>query len=190
VGKQAKIYVAGHKGLVGSALLKVLGQQGYANFVRKEFSELNLNGQAAVNANYHPENSHVLLALIRCFHEAKAEGKPFVNAWGTGEPRREFYYSEDMAEACVFLMNNYEGSEIVNIGCGQDMTIRELYRLVAEIIGYQGEIRWDRSRPGGTLQKMLDVTHLHRLGFNKHTPLSEGIRLSYQDFLDKSDIRK
>jgi len=142
------------------------------------------------NDNYHPLNSHVLPALIRRFHEAREEGRPYVEAWGTGSPRREFYYSEDMAAACIFLMETYDGSEIVNIGCGQDMTIRELTALVAKTVGYQGQIRWDESKPDGTPRKLLDVSRLHGLGWTKHTPLEEGLKMAYRDFLENPKIRK
>ena len=142
------------------------------------------------NDNYHPLNSHVLPALIRRFHQAKRENKPFVEAWGTGSPRREFYYSEDMAAACIFLMETYDGSQMVNIGCGQDMTIRELTVLVAQTVGYQGQIRWDGSKPDGTPRKLLDVSRLHALGWTRHTPLEEGLKLAYRDFLENPKIRK
>jgi GDP-L-fucose synthase len=142
------------------------------------------------NDNYHPLNSHVLPALIRRFHQAKIENKPFVEAWGTGSPRREFYYSEDMAAACIFLMETYDGSQMVNIGCGQDMTIRELTVLVAQTVGYQGQIRWDGSKPDGTPRKLLDVSRLHALGWTRHTPLEEGLKLAYRDFLENPKIRK
>lgn len=142
------------------------------------------------NDNYHPLNSHVLPALIRRFHEAKTGNKPWVEAWGTGSPRREFYYSEDMAEACIYLMETYDGGEIVNIGCGQDMTIKELTGLVAKTVGYRGEIRWDASKPDGTPKKLLDVSRLRALGWTKHTPLEEGLKLAYDDYLNNPDIRK
>jgi len=310
--KNSKIYVAGHTGLVGSAMLKILKAKGYSNLVLRDMNELNLRDQAAVNRffeqekpeyvflaaamvggihanntypadfiydnlliecnvvhasylnrvkkllflgssciyprecpqpmkeeylltgpleptnepyavakiagikmcqaynrqygtkfisvmptnlygpndNYHPLNSHVLPALIRRFHEAKTGNKPFVEAWGTGSPRREFYYSEDMAEACIFLMETYDGTEIVNIGCGQDLTIKELTELVAQAVGYKGQIRWDASKPDGTPQKLLDVSRLHALGWTKHTPLEEGLKLAYADFLNNPKIRK
>lgn len=310
--KNSKIYVAGHAGLVGSAMLKQLKEKGYRNFILRNMDELNLRDQAAVgeffkaekpeyvflaaalvggihanntypadfiydnlliecnvinasylngvkkllflgssciyprecpqpmkeeylltgpleptnepyavakiagikmcqaynkqygtrfisvmptnlygpNDNYHPLNSHVLPALIRRFHEAKEANRPYVEAWGTGTPRREFYYSEDMAAACIFLMETYDGSEIVNIGCGQDMTIRELTGLVAKTVDYKGEIRWDESKPDGTPRKLLDVTRLHGLGWTKHTPLEEGLKLAYRDFLENPRIRK
>ena len=310
--KNAKVYVAGHAGLVGSALLKKLREQGYSNFLIRDKKDLNLRDQAAVNSffdrekpeyvflaaalvggihannpspadfiydnlliecniiqaahviqvkkllflgssciyprncpqpmkeeylltgpleptnepyavakiagikmcqaynrqygtkfisvmptnlygpndNYHPDNSHVLPALISRFHKAKLEHKPWVEAWGTGSPRREFYYSEDMAEACIYLMQNYEDSQIVNIGCGQDLTIKELTILVAMAVGYQGEIRWNPAKPDGMPQKLLDVSRLHGLGFTRHTPLEEGLKLAYHDFLTNANIRK
>jgi GDP-L-fucose synthase len=133
--------------------------------------------------NYDPMNSHVLPALIRRFHEAREEGLPAVEAWGTGSPKREFMYSDDMADACIFLMKNYSGSAIVNIGTGEDITIRELSEMVAEAVGYRGEIRWDTSKPDGSPRKLLDVSRLHGLGWKHSTPLKEGIRLAYEDFL-------
>lgn len=137
------------------------------------------------NDNYDPMNSHVLPALIRRFHEARVNEKPFVEVWGTGSPRREFLYSDDLGEACVFLMENYNGSEIINIGTGEDVTIRELTNLIAEVTGYQGEIRWDTSKPDGTPRKLLDVSRLHSLGWKHRTSLREGLRLAYEDFLRK-----
>ena len=142
------------------------------------------------NDNYHPLNSHVLPALIRRFHEAKTEGHPEVTAWGTGAPRREFLYSEDMADACVYLMNRYEGNEIVNIGCGQDRTISELTELVAATVGYKGQIVWDHTKPDGMPRKLLDVTRLHGLGWNKYTPIETGLALAYRDYLENQNIKK
>jgi GDP-L-fucose synthase len=141
------------------------------------------------NDNYDPVTSHVLAALIRRFYEAKIDKRPFVEAWGTGTPRREFMYSDDMAEACVFLMNSYNGNKIVNIGTGEDITIRELADLVAEVVGYQGEIRWDTSKPDGTPRKLLDVSFLHSLGWKHKTSLKEGLRLTYQDFLKTNQTK-
>jgi GDP-L-fucose synthase len=135
------------------------------------------------NDNYDPMNSHVLPALIRRFHEAKISKVPFVEAWGTGSPRREFMYSGDMAEACVFLMDNYEGNRIVNIGTGEDITIRELTDLMAEAVGYTGKIRWDPTKPDGVPRKLLDVSFLHSLGWKHKTSLKDGLRLTYQDFI-------
>lgn len=135
------------------------------------------------NDNYHPTHSHVLPALIRRFHEAKVDNLPYVTCWGTGKPLREFLYVDDLADACVFLMNNYSGNETVNLGTGKELTIKELTELVAKIIGYTGEIRWDSSKPDGTPRKLLDVSKLESLGWHYKTELEEGIRLSYQDFL-------
>ena len=135
------------------------------------------------NDNYDFMTCHVLPALIRRFHEAKIDKRPFVEVWGTGTPHREFMYSEDMAEASVFLMNNYDGNKIVNVGTGEDITIRELTDLVAEVSGYKGEIRWDTTKPDGTPRKLLDVSFLHSMGWKHQTPLKEGLHLTYQDFL-------
>ena len=135
------------------------------------------------NDNYHPIHSHVLPALIRRFHEAKVDNLPYVTCWGTGKPLREFLYVDDLADACVFLMNNYSGNETVNLGTGKELTIKELTELVAKVIGYTGEIRWDSSKPDGTPRKLLDVSKLESLGWHYKTELEDGIRLSYQDFL-------
>ena len=135
------------------------------------------------NDNYHPTHSHVLPALIRRFHEAKVDNLPYVTCWGTGKPLREFLYVDDLADACVFLMNNYSGNETVNLGTGKELTIMELTELVAKVIGYTGEIRWDSSKPDGTPRKLLDVSKLESLGWHYKIELEEGIRLSYQDFL-------
>lgn len=135
------------------------------------------------NDNYHPAHSHVLPALIRRFHEAKVDNLPYVTCWGTGKPLREFLYVDDLADACVFLMNNYSGNETVNLGTGKELTIKELTELVAKVIGYTGEIRWDFSKPDGTPRKLLNVSKLESLGWHYKTELEDGIRLSYQDFL-------
>jgi len=307
----AKIYVAGHRGLVGSAIVRALAAQGYTNLVARTHAELDLENQAAVHAffeserpeyvflaaalvggihansaypadfiynnllievnvihaaqrtgakkllflgssciypraapqpmreehlltgeleptnepyavakiagiklcqsynqqygtdfiavmptnlygpndNYHPENSHVLPALIRRFHEAKIADAPFVTAWGTGSPRREFLYSDDCADACVFLMRHYSGNDIVNIGTGEDLTIRELTEMVALTVGYQGEIRWDPARPDGTPRKLLDVSRLRGLGWRHKHPLHEGLQRTYADFLGRTEAQ-
>ena len=132
--------------------------------------------------NYHPTNSHVIPALLRKFHEAKQRGDANVTVWGTGTPRREFLYSDDMADACVFLMERYEGSEIVNIGTGEEVTIRELTNLVAQAVGYTGEVRWDRTKPDGMERKLLDVSRLHGMGWRHRTTLEEGLRLTLEDY--------
>ena len=137
------------------------------------------------NDNYHPENSHVLPALIRRFHEAKASGAESVTCWGDGSPLREFLYVDDLAELCVFLMNNYSGSETVNAGTGQEITIKGLTELVADVVGYTGTILWDKSKPNGTPRKVMDTSKAEALGWKPKTGLHEGIRLAYEDFKSK-----
>ena len=136
--------------------------------------------------NYHPEYSHVVAALIRRFHEAKLSGAASVAVWGTGTPRREFLYVDDMADACVHLMKTYSDGELVNIGTGEDIAIADFARLVATVVGYRGEITFDVSRPDGTPQKLLDVTRLAQLGWRARTSLQDGIRLAYQAYLNES----
>ena len=269
--KNAKIYVAGHRGMVGSAIVRELQRQGYNNLVFRTHKELDLTRQEPVeeffkaekpeyvfmpagkvggiianqngladfmyenmmmamnvihsaymvgvkkleflgssciyprmapqpmpesclltgvptnlygpNDNYHPLHSHVLPALIRRFHEAKEAGAPSVTCWGDGSPLREFLYVDDLANLCVFLMNNYSGDETVNAGTGKELTIKELTELVAKVIGYEGEILWDTSKPNGTPRKLLDVSKATALGWTYKTELEDGIRLSYHDFL-------
>jgi GDP-L-fucose synthase len=141
-----------------------------------------------VNDNYHPKNSHVLPALIRRFHEAKLSGVPQVTIWGTGSPRREFLFADDLAEACLFLMNNYSDKDIVNIGCGEDVTIKELAETVKTIIGYEGALVFDTSKPDGTPRKLMDVSKIHSLGWHHTTALADGIKIAYQDFLTKQQV--
>ena len=136
------------------------------------------------NDNYHPEYSHVLPALIRRLHEAKIEGKEVVVCWGDGTPLREFLYVDDLANLCVFLMNNYSGNETVNAGTGKELTIKELTELVAKVIKYEGRIEWDTSKPNGTPRKLLNVTKATNLGWTYKTELEDGIRLTYEDFLN------
>lgn len=172
----------------GYALAKISGLK-YCEYLNRQYGTkyisvmpTNLYGP---NDNYHPEHSHVLPALIRRFHEAKINGLKEVTCWGDGTPLREFMYVEDMADACVFLMNNYEGNETVNIGTGKELTIKELTELVAKIVGYKGKINWDVSRPNGTPRKLLNVSKLHNLGWMHKTELEDGIELSYKDFLTR-----
>lgn len=303
--KQAKIFVAGHRGLVGSAILRTLKAQGYENILTRTHSELDLTNQAAVddlfkterpdyiflaaakvggiyanntypaefafsnmqiqnnivysawkynskkllflgssciypkfapqpiresellsgpleetnkayalakiagiimcqsynrqygtnfisvmptnlygpNDNYHPENSHVLPALIRRFHEAKVSNAPSVTIWGTGSALREFLYSDDLADACVFLMNNYNDDEIVNIGYGEEISIKNLALIVKEAVGYKGQIRFDTSKPDGTPRKLLDCSKLSGLGWKPKISLEEGLSITYTDFV-------
>ena len=133
--------------------------------------------------NYHPEYSQVVAALIRRFHEAKVAGAPEVVVWGTGTPRREFLYVDDLADACIHLMKTYSSDELVNIGTGEDITIAEFARMVAGAVGYRGAISFDPSRPDGTPRKLLDVSRLARLGWRAPTSLEDGIKLAYQAFL-------
>ena len=135
--------------------------------------------------NYHPDHSHVVAALIRRIHEAKLNRAAEVAVWGTGTPRREFLYVDDLADACVFLAKAYSQRDIINVGCGLDITIAELARLIAEIVGFSGRIVQDVSRPDGTPRKLVDVTKLHSLGWQPRTSLEEGLPLAYQDFLTR-----
>jgi GDP-L-fucose synthase len=142
------------------------------------------------NDNYDLENSHVLPAMIRKFQEAKERGDASLTLWGSGAPMREFLHADDLAEACVYLMETYSDAELVNIGTGIDVTIKELAETVKEIVGFSGVIQWDRTRPDGTPRKLMDVSKLHSLGWKHKIELKEGISLAYQDFLTNVSIRK
>ena len=142
------------------------------------------------NDNYDLENSHVLPAMIRKFQEAKERGDASMTLWGTGAPMREFLHADDLAEACVYLMETYSDAELVNIGTGIDVTIKELAETVKEIVGFTGTIQWDSTRPDGTPRKLMDVSKLHSLGWKHKIDLKEGIFLAYQDFLSNVTIRK
>jgi GDP-L-fucose synthase len=137
------------------------------------------------NDNYHPQNSHVLPALIRRFHEAKKQNIPTVTIWGTGSPKREFLFADDLAEACYYLMQNYNEEGLVNIGTGEDISIKDLALLVKKIIDYPGEINFDTTKPDGTPRKLMDVTKLHSKGWKHTIELEDGIKLAYQDYLTK-----
>ena len=169
------------------ALAKISGLK-YCEFLNRQYGTdyisvmpTNLYGP---NDNYHPEHSHVLPALIRRFHEAKVEGKKSVTCWGTGKPLREFLYVDDLANLCVFLMNNFSGNETVNAGTGKELSIKELTELVAKVVGYEGEILWDTTRPDVTPRKLLDVSKATALGWTYKTELEDGIALAYRDFLE------
>lgn len=169
------------------ALAKISGLK-YCEYLNRQYGTdyisvmpTNLYGP---NDNYHPTHSHVLPALIRRFHEAKEQGLDTVICWGDGSPLREFLYVDDLANLCVFLMNNYSGSETVNAGTGKELTIRELAGLIARVVGYEGEILWDTTKPNGTPRKLLDVSKAEKLGWKYKTELEEGIRLAYEDFLN------
>ncbi|MDE6295234.1 MAG: GDP-L-fucose synthase [Muribaculaceae bacterium] len=170
------------------ALAKISGLK-YCEYLNRQYGTdyisvmpTNLYGP---NDNYHPENSHVLPALIRRFHEAKEDGLESVTCWGDGSPLREFLYVDDLANLCVFLMNNYSGNETVNAGTGKELTIRELTEIVARVTGYEGRIEWDTTKPNGTPRKLLDVSKAAGLGWRYRTELEEGIRLAYADFLSR-----
>lgn len=137
------------------------------------------------NDNYHSEHSHVLPAMIRRFHEAKEQGLDSVTIWGTGSPKREFLFADDLAEACYYLMENYDEPGLINIGTGEDISIRDLAALIKKIIGFKGDIRYDVSKPDGTPRKLMDVSKLHSKGWRHTIELEEGIKLAYQDFLTK-----
>lgn len=169
------------------ALAKIAGLK-YCAYLNKQYDTdfisampTNLYGP---NDNYHPTHSHVLPALIRRFHEAKEAGAESVTCWGTGKALREFLYVDDLADACLFLMNNYSGDETVNVGTGKELSIKELTELVAKVVGYEGEILWDATKPDGTPRKLLDVSKLEKLGWKYNVDLEEGIKLAYADFLE------
>jgi len=171
----------------GYALAKISGLK-YCEYLNLQYGlpyislmPTNLYGP---NDNYHPEHSHVLPALIRRFHEAKVSGAPAVTCWGDGSPLREFLYVDDLANLCVFLMNNYDGAQTVNAGSGKELSIKALTEMVASVVGYTGRIEWDTTRPNGTPRKLLDVSKAASLGWTYKTELEEGIRLSYKDFLE------
>lgn len=173
------------------ALAKISGLK-YCEFLNKQYGTdyisvmpTNLYGP---NDNYHPEHSHVLPALIRRFHEAKENNLHEVVCWGDGSPLREFLYVDDLADLCVFLMNNYSGDETVNAGTGKEITIKELAELVAKIVGYKGKIVWDTTKPNGTPRKLLDVSKSKAMGWSYKIELEDGIKLAYDDFLH-NDMR-
>lgn len=169
------------------ALAKISGLK-YCEYLNRQYGAnyisvmpTNLYGP---NDNYHPTHSHVVPALIRRFHEAKIQRLPFVTCWGDGSPLREFMYVDDLADLCVFLMNNYSGNQTVNAGTGKEISIKKLTELVADVVGYSGEIRWDASKPNGTPRKLLDVSKAEKLGWKYKTELKEGLKLAYRDFLE------
>lgn len=169
------------------ALAKISGLK-YCEYLNRQYGTdyisvmpTNLYGP---NDNYHPTHSHVLPALIRRFHEAKESGAEEVTCWGDGSPLREFLYVDDLADLCVFLMNNYSGNETVNAGTGKEVTIKELTEIVADVVGYKGRILWNTDMPNGTPRKLLDVSKATALGWTYSTELPDGIRLAYEDFLN------
>ena len=140
--------------------------------------------------NYHPQNSHVLPALLRRFHEAKVDGAPEVAIWGSGKPLREFMFSDDLAEACVFLMEQYEDPQLINVGTGEEISILDLAKLIADIVGYKGKITFDSTKPDGTPRKLMDSARLHALGYKHKVSLRRGIELTYEEFkVQSSEFR-
>lgn len=173
------------------ALAKISGLK-YCEYLNRQYSTdfisvmpTNLYGP---NDNYHPEHSHVLPALIRRFHEAKENNLNEVVIWGTGTPLREFLYVDDLADACVYLMNTYSGNETVNLGTGKELSIKELAELVKKVVGFKGDISFDTTKPDGTPRKLLDVSKLEKLGWKYKTELEDGVKLAYEDFLN-NDMR-
>jgi GDP-L-fucose synthase len=142
------------------------------------------------NDNYHPQNSHVLPALNRRFHEAKQQGLESVTIWGTGSPKREFLFADDLAAACFYLMENYDEPGLVNIGTGEDLSIKELAELVKQTVGFEGQINFDTSKPDGTPRKLMDVSKLHSKGWKHTIELPQGISLAYKDFLSKQEVNQ
>ena len=165
--------------IAGIQLCKAYRKQHGANFIA--VMPTNLYGP---HDNFHPEHSHVLPALLRRFHEAQRDGLQEVTVWGSGTPKREFLHSDDLASACLFLMEHYDSPEIINIGWGQDCTIRELAEMIAKTVGYTGKLKWDDSRPDGTPRKVLDNRKLTALGWEPKISLQEGLRLTYQWYLE------
>ncbi|HUI44939.1 MAG TPA: GDP-L-fucose synthase [Nitrospirota bacterium] len=174
--------------IAGIKLCSALNRQYGTNFI--SVMPTNLYGP---NDNYHPENAHVIPMLLRRFHEAKMKGQPSVTVWGTGTPRREFLFSDDMADACVFIMENFSSSdigELINIGAGKDFTISELADLIKKAVGFNGAIEFDSTKPDGTPRKLLDVSRLRKLGWKHKTSLQAGLVKAYEDFLGNSAVRK
>lgn len=164
--------------IAGIKMVEAYRDQYNCNFI--SVMPTNLYG---INDNYHPQNSHVLPALIRKFHEAKVSGASHVEVWGTGSPMREFLFADDLADAALYLMQNYDGEQFVNIGCNSDLSIKDLALMIKDIIGFEGELKFDSSKPDGTPKKLMDSSFLHSLGWQHKTSLEEGILLAYEDFL-------
>ena len=174
------------------AIAKIAGIKMCENYRRQyqcDFISVMPTNLYGPNDNYNLNNSHVLPALIRKFHEAKENNSPFVEMWGTGAPLREFLHADDMADACVFLMQNYSGQQHVNIGSGTDLSIKDLALLIKKIVGYNGEIKHDLNKPDGTPRKLMDVSFLNKLGWKHKIELEEGIKTVYEDFKQKQNIK-
>lgn len=171
--------------ICGIKMCQAYAKQYGVNFINA--MPTNLYGK---NDNYHPENSHVLPALIRKIHEAKQAGSANVTVWGTGTPKREFLYADDLAEACIHLMKVYNSSDIVNIGTGEDLTIRELATCISSVLEYEGDLIFDETKPDGTPRKLLDVSRIKETGWQPEVDLEEGILLAYQDYLQQTEQPK
>ncbi|MDH3348291.1 MAG: GDP-L-fucose synthase, partial [Desulfobulbaceae bacterium] len=174
--------------IAGIKLCNAYNRQYGTNFL--SVMPTNLYG---INDNYHPENAHVIPMLLRRFHEAKENNDPTVTVWGTGTPKREFLFSNDLAEACFFVMKNCNAAEIgefVNIGTGKDIPISELVVHIKKTVGFQGEILYDTTKPDGTMLKCMDVSRINALGWRHHTELEEGLSIAYKDFLTNQILRK
>src|SRR5437773_1263538 len=224
--KSDKIFVAGYRGLVGSALIRRLEREGFHNLPRRDRAQLDFVNESAVaeffrkekpavvifaaakvggikanndfpveflldnlriqNNIFDLETSHVLAALLRKAHEAKTTGARELVVWGSGKPRREFLHADDLASACLFLLEHYDSPEIINVGWGKDIPIRELAELICDVVGFDGELIWDATKPDGTLRKLLDVTKLRNLGWHATIPLRDGIAQTYDWFLKTS----
>jgi GDP-L-fucose synthase len=174
------------------AIAKIAGIKMCENYRRQygcDFISVMPTNLYGPNDNYNLNNSHVLPALIRKFHEAKENNSPFVEMWGTGSPLREFLHADDMADACVYLMKNYSGQKHVNIGTGTDLSIKDLALLVQKIVGYKGRIKHDLTKPDGTPRKLLDAGFLHSLGWRHSIELEEGIKMVYEDFKQRQNVK-
>lgn len=169
--------------IAGIKLCEAYRDQYGSNFI--SVMPTNLYG---IGDNYHPENSHVLPALIRRFHEAKEAGRSSVTVWGTGTPRREFLFADDLADACVYLMLHYDERELVNIGTGEDLTIKELAEAVKDVVCFEGKLLFDTTKPDGTPRKLMDVSKLNSLGWKHQTELKDGLIQAYADFLKKQHL--
>lgn len=168
------------------AIAKIAGIklcENYQDQYNSRFISLMPTNLYGPNDNYNLKKSHVLPALIRKFHEAKMEDKAFVEIWGDGSPKREFLHVDDLARAAIFLMNNYEGKQFVNVGTGKDVSIKELAEIIKKVIGYEGELKFDTEKPNGTPRKLLDVSYLKEIGFEASIELRQGIELVYADFV-------
>ena len=167
--------------IAGIKMCEAYNRQYKTNFI--SVMPTNLYGP---NDNFDPETSHVLPAMIRKFHDAKASSNRKVVLWGTGKPKREFLHVDDLADACVYLMNNYDRSEIINIGTGEDISIKKLAEIIKRIVGFRGNIKWDIKKPDGTPRKLLNVNRLHNLGWKHKINLEDGIRITYRWFIKQA----